>query len=83
MNVPTLVGRPKYNKVLPSNTLNSQIYVGPKENLRGLLTLSSPIERGVIENVDDMYHIWDYCCNELKVQKKSVSRVSLSRLQSS
>ncbi len=43
-----------------------------KENLRGLLSLTSPIERGIVENVDDMFHIWEYVYTELKVQRKDV-----------
>lgn len=70
INIPTLVGRPKFTKVLPTSSFNSQIYVGPKENLRGLLSLSSPIERGIIQNVEDMHHIWDYINSELKINKK-------------
>jgi hypothetical protein len=46
-----------------------------KDNLRGVLNLSSPIQRGVIDNQDYMKNIWDYCYSELKLQKKDVSRL--------
>ena len=35
--------------------------------------MSSPVERGVVENVDDMFFIWEYIYNELKVQRKEVN----------
>ena len=30
ITIPTLVGKPKFDKVLPTTNLNSQIYVGPR-----------------------------------------------------
>lgn len=81
ITIPTLVGKPKFDKVLPTTNLNSQIYVGPRvplddqENQRGLLNLSSPVERGVVENVEEYAHILEYIYGELKVQKKDVHAV--------
>jgi len=78
ITIPTLVGKPKFDKVLPTTNLNSQIYVGPRvpprdqENQRGLLNLTSPIDRGVVENVEEYAHILEYIYGELKVQKKDV-----------
>ena len=78
VTIPTLVGKPKFDKVLPTTNLNSQFYVGPRvrlrdqENQRGLLNLTSPVDRGVIENVDEYTHILEYIYSELKLQKKDV-----------
>jgi len=69
VHIPNIIGRPKHKKVLPSS-VESEIYIGPSENIRGLLKISYPIEHGVVENWDDMKSIWRHVYTELKQVSK-------------
>lgn len=69
VNIPNIIGRPKHKKVQPSS-IESNEYIGPAENIRGLLKISYPIEHGVIENWDDMRSIWRHVYTELKAVSK-------------
>ena len=68
---PTIMGRPKHKKVLPSS-IESNTYVGPTEKTRGLLNISYPITHGVITDLQDMKSIWSHIYSELKMHKKEV-----------
>lgn len=69
---PTIVGRPKYQKVMAGLLLqaiepsvqrynNDEAYIGSiAQQNRGLLKLAHPIEHGVVSNWDDMERIWHY-----------------------
>lgn len=66
----TYVGTPKYPVVLP-NPQQKDIHVGniPDES-RGLLKLNYPIKNGMIQDWDQMDHIYKYIFKELKVNPK-------------
>lgn len=68
---PTIVGRPKYQKVMAGLLLlgevpvlsysNDEAYVGAvAQQNRGILKLLHPIEHGVVTNWDDMERIWHH-----------------------
>lgn len=69
---PSLVGRPKYQKIMAGSLLaaneenvsrynNSEAYVGSTaQQNRGLLKLTYPVEHGVVTNWDDMERIWHH-----------------------
>lgn len=66
---PTMIGRPKHKKVLPSD-VDSNFFVAPPEKLRGLMNISYPMEHGIIKDFDDMKAIWNHIYSELKLSKK-------------
>lgn len=47
---PTMIGRPKHKKVLPSS-IESNIHIGPNEKIRGLMNISYPIRHGIITDI--------------------------------
>jgi len=69
LNFPNIIGRPKHKKVLPSS-VESNEYIGPSENIRGLLKISYPINHGVVEDWADMKSIWRHVYTELKAVSK-------------
>lgn len=76
---PTIIGRPKYQKVMAGLLLlaieqsalrynNDEAYIGSiAQQNRGILRLSHPIEHGVVTDWDDMERIWHHTySNDLK-----------------
>lgn len=69
---PSLVGRPKYQKIMAGLLLsaieesvlkynNSEAYVGAvAQQNRGLMRLAHPLEHGVVTNWDDMERVWHH-----------------------
>ena len=68
---PTIVGKPT-NPNMMVGMDQKELYVGPEAHQKkSLLTLSNPIKRGVIEDLDQMEKIWQYTYeNELVVDPK-------------
>lgn len=56
------IGRTKHTRVMPGGALEgNDFFIGSKvEDHRGALTLSYPIENGIVENWADMEKIWSY-----------------------
>ena len=65
---PSVVGRPKSHGVMVGMD-QKETYIGYEAIAkRGVLSLSHPLEQGIIENWDDMEKIWHHCFyDELKV----------------
>lgn len=65
---PSIVGRPRHQSIMVGMA-HKDFYVGNEaQNKRGILSLKSPIEHGIITNWDDMEKIWEYTFyNELRV----------------
>lgn len=54
------IGRPKHVRVM-AGALEGDIFVGPKaEEHRGLLSISYPMEHGIVTDWNDMERIWSY-----------------------
>jgi actin len=66
--VPSIVGSPKYPQAIPEGR-DKWTYVGDEACAKAnMLTLSCPIERGIVTNWDDMERIWHHAFrNELRV----------------
>ncbi|CCF58656.1 hypothetical protein KAFR_0F00590 [Kazachstania africana CBS 2517] len=57
----SIVGTPKYDKIMQSNGIESDSFIGNKaQKYRGILKLRHPMLRGVVQNWDDMETIWQY-----------------------
>lgn len=72
---PTVVGRPKYKENIRSNNQEDEedeaVYIGDSNSGSAVLTMSSPIKRGLIENWDDMIRVWMHTFeNELRVESE-------------
>lgn len=64
---PALVGYPKSASAMVGAD-QKEFYVGKNaDEKRGVLNLKYPVEKGIIENWDDMEKIWEHCfTNELR-----------------
>ncbi|CAD5193447.1 unnamed protein product [Musa acuminata subsp. malaccensis] len=65
---PSIVGQPRHTSVMIGMN-NKNIYIGSEaQSKRGMLTLSYPIEHGIVNNWDNMEKIWHHTFhNELRV----------------
>ncbi|VDM59589.1 unnamed protein product [Angiostrongylus costaricensis] len=66
--LPSIVGRPRQQELMV-RLVRRDTYVGDEaQTRRGLLTLSYPIDHGVVTNWDDMEQIWHHVFyNELRI----------------
>jgi len=65
------VGRPKHDKVMPGGLEGDRFIGNLAEQHRGILSLRYPIEHGIVENWDDMEHIWKYLYTKDQLHSKS------------
>jgi len=62
-----IVGRPKHKRVMVG-TDERDVYIGEQaQNLRGMLTLKYPMKHGIVQDWEDMEHVWHHTFyNELR-----------------
>jgi len=67
----SFVGRVKHEKAM-AGALEGDRFIGPRaEEYRGLLSLSYPIENGIVNNWNDMELIWKYLYTKEQLGAKS------------
>lgn len=65
------IGRPKHVRVM-AGALEGDIFVGPKaEEHRGLLSISYPMEHGIVTDWNDMERIWSYIYSKVSTVKST------------
>jgi centractin len=58
VKISSYVGRPKYVKLMAGG-VEGDVFIGPTaEEHRGLLSISYPVEHGIVNNWNDMEQIW-------------------------
>lgn len=67
---PAIVGRAKHETMMPGAESQQDYFVGEKaREKRGVLSLSYPVEHGIVKNWEDMEKIWHYMFyDELRVK---------------
>ncbi|VEU23262.1 DEKNAAC104385 [Brettanomyces naardenensis] len=66
INYSSILGTPKYTKVMPSSISEDDTFIGNKaQNIRGLLKLRYPMSKGIVENWSDMEQVWNQVISEL------------------
>jgi len=58
--IPTLVGTPKHVRVILSTERKEKYYGKDAFDHRGLCKLSSPIQKGVVTDMNDMTQLWEH-----------------------
>jgi len=71
--LPSIVGRPKHSRVM-AGAVEGDSFIGNRaQELRGILSISYPMEHGVVKNWQDMERIWQYVYSEeLKLLSEEV-----------
>jgi actin beta/gamma 1 len=70
---PTIVGREKLRSYYKKSDRDN-VYIGDEaEEKRAILTLSSPIKNGIVENWDDMESLWAKAFTELNANPEDYS----------
>lgn len=65
---PNYVGKPKYERVMVG-ALEGDYFVGPKaQEHRGLLSISYPMEHGIVTDWNEMERIWQYIYSKDQLQ---------------
>jgi centractin len=75
VKISSYVGRPKYVKLMAGG-VEGDVFIGPTaEEHRGLLSISYPVEHGIVNNWNDMEQIWTfiYSKNQLNASAEDVS----------
>lgn len=72
----SIIGRPKFNKIIPTNTEFE--VVAPIPEIRGLYHLSKPIQRGVLKSEQDAKAILNKVYSELSVMHRNESPVFMT-----
>ena len=68
---PNIIGRPRTENMIHGSD-DKELYIGNEaQDKRGILSLSYPLDHGVIENWKDMEMVWEHCYqNELRVNSE-------------
>ena len=67
---PSMIGRPVLRYEEKSKGQLKDIMVGEEAaELRSMLQISYPVDKGIVRDWDDMIHLWDYTFNKMKVSE--------------
>ena len=70
---PSIVGRPKHARVM-AGAVEGDTFIGNRaQDLRGILSISYPMEHGIVQNWQDMERIWQHIyAEDLKLLSEEV-----------
>ena len=76
---PSMIGRPVLRYEEKSKGQLKDIMVGEEAaELRSMLQISYPVDKGIVRDWDDMIHLWDYTFNKMKVSDFENRRILLT-----
>ena len=74
-----MIGRPVLRYEEKSKGQLKDIMVGEEAaELRSMLQISYPVDKGIVRDWDDMIHLWDYTFNKMKVSDFENRRILLT-----
>ncbi|KAG7762061.1 hypothetical protein KL946_004925 [Ogataea haglerorum] len=69
INHSNLVGRPKYNKIMPSAISQTDTFIGSRaQQLRGLLKLKYPLANGIVDDWESLELVWSDVVQQLEAK---------------
>ncbi|KAG7845472.1 hypothetical protein KL941_003318 [Ogataea angusta] len=69
VNHSNLVGRPKYNKIMPSAISQTDTFIGARaQQLRGLLKLKYPLANGIVDDWEALELVWSDVVQQLEAK---------------
>jgi len=75
-----MVGRPvlRYEEKIAGKQLKDIMVGDEASELRTMLQISYPVDKGIVKNWEDMVHLWDYTFDRMQVSDFSQRRILLT-----
>mmetsp|Transcript_10542 Transcript_10542/g.24970 ORF Transcript_10542/g.24970 Transcript_10542/m.24970 type:complete len:395 (+) Transcript_10542:207-1391(+) len=77
---PSMVGRPvlRYEEKINGKQLKDIMVGEDASELRSMLQISYPVDKGIVKSWEDMVHLWDYTFDKMKVSDFSQRKILLT-----
>ncbi|EKX46022.1 hypothetical protein GUITHDRAFT_70928 [Guillardia theta CCMP2712] len=77
---PSMVGRPvlRFEEKVKGKQVKDIMVGDDAEEMRNMLEISYPVDKGIVQNWDDMIHLWDYTFERLGVEDCGERRILLT-----